>query len=234
MSSQQIDYSSIIAPVTSYKLYNPSEEEVSRDFAAKSFRFPPAHEDRFGLGPGVVAIGDVKIRGHEDQKGYAAVETMPALDVVRYFCGHDGRSGKLGVLGIRLLTGNPTQDAQIKAEAREACTEAKYQHCLQLKAAHLSRVQKEKEAGQPLTPPDKTIRDAMAYVAKVDAERGTTALITCPDCGWGLQSNDELPAHIASIHPEKAQQVAEVAPTAPAQVAARPVQASAGRPRPRG
>lgn len=190
MSTQTLDLTELALPKVVYRLYNPAPYEQCQDYGAKTWRLPAK---------GVLEIHDILVRGNDK----APPQILPAKDIRIALVGEDGRSGKLGSMGVRPLLGD-ARDEAIKAEADAAFAENQYQVMLGVKLAHMSRVAKERENGVAPSPPDKRVREAMEFVAKIERERGLTGALTCQDCGWALQSEKDMEAHVANIHPEKA------------------------------
>jgi hypothetical protein len=227
MSTSVLDLSTLIAPKPVYRIYNPAAREVSCDYASKTWRIPAKS---------TLAITDTRVRGNDKEPPVL----LDARSILIALVGEDGRSGKLGELGVRPLFGDARDDL-VKQEADEAHKENHYQVCLGIKLTHMSRIAKEREAGVAPTPPSLRVREAMEYVAKVERERGLTGAATCQECGWALATEADLKAHIANIHPEKAQngfgearpvQTMTTQAQPPVNVEAKVAQVVAARPRP--
>lgn len=213
MSSMPINYSEIVSPARPYLIYNPAPYEIVKDYAGYTFRWPPNFEDR-GYGPGVLAVGELKIRGQHDQKYRHAMEMVSAQTVAKFFVGEDGLSGTLSPMGVRPLFGD-NRDADVRLEADAAFRKHQEVEDLRLTSTFMGAVERMKQQGMTPPPPGPEIMAAMERQRINRAERGGIGAMHCPKCAWALATKEDLDAHTYHYHPELIQTPPPTPPPVP-------------------
>lgn len=195
---QPLDFNEIVQPKAQYRLYNPAPVEVSQDFSGDSYTIPSKGE---------IAIHDlpastVNSVGRPIERGSAGYrESVPAIKIVQHFVGEDGRSGKLGPLGVRCLFGD-ARDALVRAEADQTFELFQYQTDLKTEYAHNKAIQNAKEFGQPPPVPRESVRKAIER--RVAYEKNNKGAVIpshpCQQCNWPFWSEQERSTHIQTTH----------------------------------
>lgn len=196
MSTAVLDYRSIIQPKVQYRLWNPAPTPVERDVSAVAFVIPAEGTlDVFGL-PAATTDG----KGNALPRGSSSYrEALSAEQILVHLVGEDGRSGKLGPLGVRCLFGDE-RDELVKEEGREAWKLWQYQCDLKAEYAHNKAVQNAKEHGQPPPVPTRETRERMSRRAAFERESQVVASHPCPSCNWPCFSEQELSSHDQTTH----------------------------------
>ena len=197
MSAAALDFRQIIQPKAGYTLGNPSTQAREFDYGGNTYVLPGRNEDwsaknpeLYGAGPGTL-----RIYGKPGAKPFP----ITADEIVIYAVGHDGRTGKLGPAGVRVLFGD-ARDELVWEEGANVWREKQYQNDLSIQYAHQKAVAVAKEAGHPIPHPDTKVRDAMARVASFQAENGVNSPFTCQECGWPFNEAEKLATHMQTSH----------------------------------
>lgn len=196
-----IDFSEITRSPVQYELYNPDpDNEVHADFNGEPYTFPRAGEKHVGVNPytlqkeeypepGVCPIrDDLRRREHP----------VTAKDIVKFFCGEDGRSGVVGVLGIRPLFGDPKRDEAVKAEAFAALVARRDEETAIAIQNHEMAVAAAREAGD--APPRPSMQVLHAYDWRDLRETEQMVRVSCPICNHGFREESEMYAHVVARH----------------------------------
>lgn len=196
MSTAVLDYRSIIQPKVQYKLWNPAPNDVERDVSAVTFVIPAGGTlDITGL-PAAVTDG----KGNALPRGSSSYrEALSAEQILSHLVGEDGRTGKLGPLGVRCLFGDE-RDELVKEEGRETWELWQYQNDLRAEYAHNKAIQTAKEAGLPPPPPTRETREKIARRVAYERDSQVVPTHPCPSCQWPCFSEDELRSHDISTH----------------------------------
>jgi hypothetical protein len=190
------DYKSVLKPRDFLTVFNPSKEVIQRDFGGNTYVFPAE---------ATVEISGVTHTKH-NREGNLEPFYIQAATVVAHFLGEDGRSGHLGPLGVRVLSGDPDTDEQIKAEARQVLKERMYLNDIATRAAHLASVKVAKDGGQPAPSPSRPTLEAYQRIAAYEAANGQfNAPFKCAECAIPFFEAALKDAHDAAHHVGRAQ-----------------------------
>ena len=189
-----IDFEALLKPKVEFRLYNPCPEPVEQDFDSWTYVIPAK---------GFLEIAGRPSHPHPDPrlKGSPGYRDFPieAKDIVKHLVGEDGRSGKLGQRGVRVLFGDSRDEAVI-AEADAAAAEWQYRCDLQTEYAHNKSNTNLKEQGIAPAPPSARVQDAIRRRVEYEKGNNTRATHPCPECEWPFYSEQEVSSHIESTH----------------------------------
>lgn len=184
------DYRSILRPKSALPVFNPNTEAIKKDFNGNTYTFPAG---------GVLNIEDSTGKKFTSE-GVFEDFPLKAEEIVAHFVGEDGVSGHLGPLGVRVLSGNPEVDEQIKAEALATCKQRKYINDLAIKNAHMAAVRVAKEGGNPAPTPERHVVEAMTRIAEYEAGGNQALPFSCQDCAMPFLTQDEVGRHAEAQH----------------------------------
>lgn len=189
--SKAFDFRSVLKPKVFLTVFNPNREDVCKDFGGNTYRFPAG---------GTLDIFETTTRKH-NREGEFDVDVVSPATIVSHFLGDDGISGHLGPLGVRVLSGNPEQDAEIMEDARKVCAERHYLNDCATRNAHMAAVRVAKEDGQPAPTPERHVVEAMTRIEAWEADGGNAALpYKCPDCNLPFKEADAMGRHQEAQH----------------------------------
>lgn len=190
-------------PTYELRVYNPCEEEVEADYAGETYRIP-AMSDVAVIPKGSHRLWDSNQTSAHGIGGWKLVP-VTAEEVVRYMVGDDGRSGRLGARGIRLLDprgdGNGIND-KIRGEAREAWLRKQEDNDQAWVKAHEDTVRKALELGMknPPEPDQKTLAAYRRLRERRAAGVSTEKPFRCTRCGLGVMTQADLDQHAEDFH----------------------------------
>jgi hypothetical protein len=192
MATSLVDLTELTRPTRGQAYFNPRPEKLVLSYGGCPYVFQRGY-------------GELAIR-YSTQNSPVYRDTGEAhtpKNLFKHFFGDDGRTGKAGECGVRPVFGD-SRDAMIVEEAETAFREAQYAADMRIKAAHMARVANERQAGSPVTSPSPAVQEAMARIAKRDAENGWSSAFACPHCAAPSKNAEERTEHIAQIHPDLA------------------------------
>ena len=191
-----INYQEILSPTVQYELYNPSDDPMEFGYAGETYVLPGASDLWVGRD---ARTGDLM---EYTEPGVMPVFGRPelridALTIIRHATGDDGRTGYVGVNGVRPLFGDD-RDPEVKAEARAAWVEKKRFDCESMVRAWEADValatQQRRNPGRP----PKRVKDAYHWIET--NERVGGLLVDCPVCFDGFPSDRDMKRHIIIAH----------------------------------
>jgi hypothetical protein len=200
-----VDYHEITTPIRGQEIYNPDpDQEVIAEFNGERYRIPPRGErlvfrDPFTLAetqypkPGVCPIRDYTVMVHGKRYVYLA------KDIIKFFCGEDGRSGTLSPLGVRPLFGdNGEKDAAARADAEQAWAGGKDGEARQIVTNHEEAVAFARDTGGSVPRPTARVLWAYDWLDSRDAE----ALLpySCAVCNQGFKDERSMLVHTVARH----------------------------------
>ena len=196
--SAAVDFSKVFVPQGAFTLYNGSDEVVEWTCASKDFRIAPK---------GTLEITDIRVHPENvpsSSRHVGPAGTMPAKDVAKFAVGEDGRSGKVGRRGVRMLFGDERDEA-IKREAHVTANQMKYDTACAGVRAHEAAVSKAREVGAPVPVPSPRVRQYYRDREQFEAEAGLqTYPFTCETCNAGFQTEGQLVGHRGAAHKQAA------------------------------
>ena len=182
---QTLDYRSLILPELTFTLCNPSITDVEFTYGGDTYVIPA--EGTLDIRPTRHRITD---------RENLEFREVSAKEILEFAVGEDGRSGRVGVFGVRVLFGDVDTQAAIWAEAAEANRQKQYENDLLTKYAHHKAVKIATDAGSPPPAPDKRVREAMERLNRYEAENDAAAKFQCKSCAWPFVTAEQLSTHI--------------------------------------
>ena len=184
------DFRTVLSPKTRLNAFNPSHVDIKKDFNGNTYTFPAE---------GVCVIEDIAGKKWNSE-GRTEDFPISASEIAIHFVGEDGRSGHLGPLGVRILSGDPVVDEQIKEEAYRVCKERMYINDVNIRNAHMAAVRVAKEGGNPPPTPERYVIEAMQRIEQYEAGGNTALPFSCPDCHMPFLNAEEVPRHQEAQH----------------------------------
>src|SRR6185503_1884540 len=122
-----MDFEEILQEPDVLYCFNPSDKTLEKSCDGNTYVFCPASctspkciaERKHERGPGVSPVKS-SVKVWSKNKNVVKVDRMTAKEIVSFLCGPDGRTGPLGIAGLRPMTNNPERDEQIRADAEKA------------------------------------------------------------------------------------------------------------------
>lgn len=189
--SKAFDFRSVLKPKVFLTVFNPHAEDLKRDFGGNTYTFPAN---------GTLDIFETVTRKHNREGGFDEEPISPS-QIVSHFLGDDGISGHLGPLGVRVLSGDPVQDEEIMADARQVCAERHYLNDCATRNAHMAAVRVAKEDGQPSPTPERHVVEAMNRIEAWESSGGASVLpFKCDDCNMPFKESDARDRHREAQH----------------------------------
>jgi hypothetical protein len=191
-ANEPVDFSRIIQPTIQFELYNPGDEAVTQEVDGEQYTVPGNSEYAYLLrGNGTAS--------RYDKPGVLPITgtgVLPARTIVEFLVGPDGRSGKIGSRGIRLLIAG--YEEQIMEEAYTAWVDAKRFDAINLTRSHEEANARATANKEPLKRPSRKVMEAYNWLAENDS--AASLRFSCPICNWGLKYEQELHVHITTHH----------------------------------
>lgn len=198
-----LDFTEVIRPQRVRELYNPNPEApVQFAYNAEVYTLPPADKllqlrDPFTRRkmtwpkPGVLPLYDIRfsVRGQRFQ--------ILADELVEVACGRDGRSGQVGVLGVRPLFGDE-RDEDVMLEAAEAFGVRRDVEALDRTRTHENNVAAARANGDVPPRPTQQIMLDYDWLARRDLSRSLR--FACEVCNLGFREEQEMLIHTLAHH----------------------------------
>lgn len=202
-----INYQSILSPVISYELYNPGDEPIEFGYGGETYVLPGANDlwvgrdARSGELMEYSRPGVLPVFGRPDRVFGGQHFPIDALDIVRHAVGEDGRSGHVGVNGVRLLFMDD-RDADVIQEARESWVEKRRFDMEAMVRAHEAFNALAIQQGREQQRPAKRVKDAYRWLEENERAGGITE--SCPICNDGFRDEREVQIHVVTYHKKHA------------------------------
>ncbi len=195
-AGQGLNYQTILNPTIQYELYNPADEPMEFGYNGETYVLPGAEDFWVGRDAQTGQLmeytreGVLPVFGRPDQR-------IEALTIVKHATGDDGRSGHVGVNGVRPLFGDE-RDEEVIREAREAYVEKRrydYEAMTRAWEAEVAlALQQRREPGRP----PRRVRDAYEWLRRNEQKGGVK--ISCPVCYAGFPNDVQVDAHMLADH----------------------------------
>jgi len=217
MSAEIIDLKDILQEPDVLYCYNPSNKVLEGKCDGTDYIFCPEScreprcisQGRHNVGPGYSPVRGTS-RVWKKKNVIDKVYPLSAKEIVSFLCGPDGRSGPLGIAGLRPMTGRPEQDELIRADAKKAWRQKRFMDAQTIIRAHEAKMALSK-SDPNILPPDVTpqVRDAYETVQE-ERMAGNAPLAShpCEKCNSPFYNEHQLAVHMKDVHQvqEKQQQ----------------------------
>ena len=191
-----INFSEILTPTVQYELYNAADVAIEGECGGEVYRVPANHEFHQIRNE---ATG--QIVGQYPKPGVLPITSngrLSAIAIIRHLVGEDGRSGKIGIMGIRALFQDPEKDKLVKREAMETWVEKRRSDALARTRAHEQAVARAQEAKLDIPRPNRQVQADYLFLREADAAEALK--YQCGVCGWGFAEEREKDIHVVTFH----------------------------------